>query len=170
MKYAAIFMIVLVVIGLGLGVYTYANAHLSLMEVSMSAARGFERAADFSALQAAMDQGALLGTAFADSLPGSNMDYTFETYTFRLRNPGLIDAEMVEITPLPAEGDMLAFATLDAAQVNANLTVPAGSERDAWCTLLVSANQDELTRYQRRFRVTYYIWGMQKTETVRYQQ
>lgn len=169
MKYAAIFMAVLVAVGLMLGVYTYANAHLTAAAVSMNAAQGFEKPEDFAALQNAMDHNALLGTAYADSLPGSSLDYVFETYTFRLRNGGLIGAEMVEIEPIPLEGDVLSYTTLDTAQVNANLTVPARQERDAWCVVVHSANQDELLRRQRKFRVTYYMWGMAKTMTVSYQ-
>ncbi|MBQ9195652.1 MAG: hypothetical protein IJ157_00300 [Clostridia bacterium] len=168
MKYAAIFMIVLVLAGLALGVYTYANARLTVTAVSMNAAQGVEKAQDFAALQSAMDQNALMGTAYTESLSGSGLDYVFETYTFRLKNSGLIGAEMVEIEPIPLEGDALSYTTLDAAQVNANLIVPARQERDAWCVVLRSAGQDELLRYQRKFRVTYYIWGMAKTMTVGY--
>ena len=169
MKYAAIFMSVLVAIGLVLGIYTYANAHLTVTAVSMNAAQGFEKTQEFARLQNAMDQGALLGTAYADTLPGNSLDYVFETYTFRLKNGGLINAEMVEIEPIPLEGDVLSYTTLDAGQVNANLTVPAHQERDGWCVVVHSAGQDELLRRQRKFRVTYYMWGAAKTVTASYQ-
>ena len=168
MKYAAFFMIALVVIGLALGAYTYANARLTVLDVSLHTVQANERAEDFAAVQSAMDQNALTGTPFADSVPGSSFDYDFQTYTLRLKNPGLIDAEMVEIQPVPLTGDMLSFTTLDPAQVNANLTVPAGQERDAWCVVLARADQDELLLQQRAFRVTYYLWGSPKTMTVKF--
>ena len=169
MKYAAIFMIVLVAVGLALGVYTYANARLTVASVSMNAVQGVEKPEDFAALQSALDENALMGTAYADSLAGSSLDYVFETYTFRLKNGGLIGAEMVEIEPIPLEGDALSYTTLDAARVNANLTIPARQERDAWCVVLRGASQDELLRRQRKFRVTYYMWGAPRTMTVGYQ-
>ncbi len=166
MKYAAIFMIVLVAIGLALGAYTYANARLTVASISLSTTPGVEKAEDFAALQSAMDQHALMGTAYADSLPGSSGDYDFETYAFRLRNKGLIGAEMVEITPVPLEGDMLSYATLDPAQVNANLIVPARGEQDAWCVILTKGGQDAPLHPKRQFRVTYYMWGKAKTALV----
>ena len=169
MKYAAIFMIVLVAVGLVLGVYTYTNARLVVASVSMNAVQGFEKTEDFAALQNAVDQSALMGTAYTDSLSGAGLDYVFETYTFRLKNRGMIDAEMVEIEPVPLAGDALSYTTLDASRVNDNLVVPAHQERDAWCVVLRSASQDELLRSQRKFRVTYYIWGRPKTLTVGYQ-
>ena len=66
MKYAAIFMIVLVAVGLVLGVYTYTNARLVVASVSMNAVQGFEKPEDFAALQNAVDQSALMGTAYTD--------------------------------------------------------------------------------------------------------
>ena len=169
MKYAAIFMILLVAVGLVLGVYAYANARLTVADISVSESQGFEKAAEFAALQSAMDNGALMGTAYSESLPGSGLDYVFETYTFRLKNSGLIDAEMVEVQPVPVSGDMLAYTSLEPAQVNANVIVPSRGEQDAYCVVLRSASQDEFARMQRSFRITYYLWGIPRTMTVRYQ-
>lgn len=115
MKYVAIFMVVLVIAAAGLGAYTYANARLQVVSVELKTAAGGERVQEFTALQTAVDRGALNGTAFTESVPGTAADYSFFTYTFRLRNGGLIDAEMVEIQPIPANGDVLAYATSDAS-------------------------------------------------------
>ena len=101
MKYVAIFMVVLVIAAAGLGVYTYANARLQVVSVELKTAAGGERVQEFTALQTAVDRGALNGTAFTKSVPGTAADYSFFTYTFRLRNGGLIDAEMVEIQIAP---------------------------------------------------------------------
>ena len=165
MKYAAIFMAVLVVLALGVGVYALANAHLVVVSVTEEVTPGFERQEDFTALQTAMDQNALLGTPFAEELDGSSMDYDFRTYTFRLRNPGMIGAEMVEVQAVPGSGDALCYATLDARQVNADRQIPAHSEGDLWCVVLTSAQQPSVPR---DFRITYYMWGMQKSVTATY--
>ena len=168
MKYAAIFMCLLVAAGFALGIYTYANARLTLVSVSVSTAQGVEKAAEVAALQKAVDHNALAGTAYVDSLPGSSLDYKFETYSFRLKNGGLIDAEMVEVEPVPVEGDKLSYTALDPAQANVNATVPARGEQTVRCVVLSDAGQDELLRRQRQFRVTYYLWGVAKTMTVGY--
>jgi len=161
-------MIVLVVIAAALGIYTLANARLQVTAVTLTAVPAAERADEFTALQTAMDQGALLGTPFTDTLPGTYADYSFFTYAFRLKNGGLIKAEMVEIQPMPVNGDVLCYTTLDSSQVNANLTVGAGKERDAWCVVLTSIPSTEGQQVSRSFRVTYYLWGIPRSLTVRF--
>ena len=168
MKYVAIFMVVLVVAAAGLGLYTYANARLQVASVELTTVSASERADEFTALQMAVDRGALSGTAFTESVPGTAADYSFFTYTFRLRNGGLIDAEMVEIQPIPANGDVLAYATSDAAQVNANTIISAGSERDVWSVVLTSAQNQTNRQVSRSFKITYYIWGIPMSVTAKY--
>lgn len=161
-------MAILVAVALALGAYTLINARLTVVSVTADVSPAFERQEEFTALQTAMDRQALLGTPYAEDLPGSSMDYNFLTFTFRLKNPGMIDAEMVEITPVPATGDRLSYATLDASQVNANRVIPAHSEGDLWCVVVADAGSDEAT--QRAFRVTYYLWGMKRSVTAYYKQ
>ena len=168
MKYVAIFMIVLVVFAAGLGIYTYANAKLQVVSIELKATAAGSNTSEFIALQTAVDRGALSGTAFAESVPGTAADYSFFTYTFRLRNGGLIDAEMVEIQPVPANGDVLAYATSDASQANANTIVAAGSENDAWIVVLTSIQNQEEHEVSRSFKITYYIWGITMSVTASY--
>ena len=168
MKLVAVLMVILVVAAAVLGIYTVANARLRVLSVSMDSVSAAERPEEFAALQTAMDQGALMGIPFVDSLPGNSLDYSFFTFTFRLKNTGLVDAEMVEITPVPSNGDVLCYTTMDESRVNENLTVHAGKERDAWCVVLTSAQNEQLKRAPRSFRVTYYIWGKPRTLTVMY--
>ena len=104
MKYAAIVMALLVIAGAVLGIYTAANARIQIESVSLAAASGEEKQTEFAKLQQAMDNGALIGTPFTETLTGNSSDYSFFTYTFRLKNGGLIDAEMVEIQPVPLTG------------------------------------------------------------------
>ena len=168
MKYVAIFMAALVVLAAALGIYTLANAHVQVTAITLNAVPAAERESEFAALQNAMDQHALTGIPFTDSVPGTSADYSFFTYTFRLKNSGLISAEMVEIQPVPVNGDVLCYATADSSQANANLVVRSKQERDAWCVLLTSAQNQENHLVTRSFRVTYYIWGMAKSTTVTY--
>ena len=162
MKYVAIFMVVLVIAAAGLGAYTYANARLQVVSVELKTAAGGERVQEFTALQTAVDRGALNGTAFTESVPGTAADYSFFTYTFRLRNGGLIDAEMVEIQPIPANGDVLAYATSDASQVNTNTIV------SVWSVVLTSAQNQTDRQVSRSFKITYYIWGIPMSVTAKY--
>ena len=168
MKYAAIFMVLLVAAAAVLGIYTYANARLQVTGISLSAVPAMEQEQRFAALQTAMDQGALIGTPFTDSLPGTSADYSLYTYTFRLKNSGLIGIEMVEIQPVPLNGDVLCYATSDSGQVNANVKVDAGRERNAWCVVLTSIPSGEGQTLNRSFKITYYIWGVAKSMTVRF--
>ena len=168
MKYAAIVMALLVVAGAVLGIYTAANARVQILSVTMSAASADERQSDFALLQQAMDNSALIGTPYTESLTGSSADYSFFTYTFRLKNGGLINAEMVEIQPVPVNGDVLCYTSLDSTQATAEVTVKAGSERDAWCVVLTDRQNQEQHLVTRSFRITYYIWGVAKSTVVTY--
>lgn len=160
MKYVAIFMALLVVAAGVLGIYTYANTRLAVVSVSVEMVSAAQRESEFLSWQSAMDHDAVAGTPFTDELPGSADDYSFFTYTFRLKNGGLIDAEMVEIQPVPVNGDVLAYSTTDAAAVNANNVIPAGSERNLWSVVLTSARNQSALATARSFKITYYIWGI----------
>lgn len=160
MKYVAIFMVLLVVAAAALGIYTYANARLMVSSVTVDIAPASQRESEFLSWQAAMDNSAAVCTPFTESIPGTSGDYSFFTYTFRLKNGGLLDAEMVEIQPMPVNGDVLAYATTDAASINNNNTVPAGSERNMWSVVLTSAQNAQNMMTARSFKITYYIWGI----------
>ncbi len=168
MKYAAIFMIILVLIAGAAGIYAYAGVKLQIEDVTLKMAEASERVEEFVALQTAIDNGSLAGTAFTDSVSGSSAEYSFFTYTFRLKNKGLIRAEMVEIQPVPVNGDVLSYATLDSGAVNAGIDISGGSERDAWCVLLTSKQNQDNRVTGRSFRITYYIWGIPMTVTATY--
>lgn len=168
MKYVAIFMVVLVVAAAAFGMYVYANTRLQVVSVKLETTAATARESEFSALQTAVDHQALTGTAFADSVAGTAEDYSFFTYTIRLRNNGLIDAEMVEVQPVPANGDVLAYASLDAAQAHGNTVIAAGSEQDVWSVVLTSAQNQQNRQVSRSFKITYYIWGMPVSITAAY--
>lgn len=168
MKYAAIFFSVLVAVALVFGVYTYANARIRVTSVTLQVTPAFEKNSEFEALREAADSSAVMGTPYVQQLDGTAMDYNFLLYTFRLKNGGLIDAEMAEIQPIPVTGDALSYTTLDPSAVNSSLKVPRGGESDAWCVILSSAGAQDPSLVSRTFRVTYYIWGMPRSVDVRY--
>ena len=168
MKYVAVFMVVLVLLAAALGIYTYANIKLQVAEIKLQAYPATQQETDFLGWQAAVDNGAVSGTAFTESVPGTADDYRYFGYTLRLRNRGLIDAEMVEIQPVPVNGDVLSYSTTDMASINANTVISAGSERDVWNVIITSKQNQDNHIVTRSFYITYYIWGLPVTVTAVY--
>lgn len=168
MKYVAVFMVVLVLLAAALGIYTYANIKLQVAEIKLQAYPATQQETDFLGWQAAVDNGAVSGTAFTESIPGTADDYSYFVYTLRLRNRGLIDAEMVEIQPVPVNGDVLSYSTTDMASINANTVISAGSERDVWNVIITSKQNQDNHIVTRSFYITYYIWGLPVTVTAVY--
>ena len=168
MKYVAIFMVFLVVAAAAFGLYAYTNTRLVVASVDLEAYPAVQQGADFLRWQNAVDNGAVSGTAYTQSIPGTAEDYSYFVYTFRLKNKGLIDAEMVEIQPVPVNGDVLSYSTTDAGAVNANTVVPAGGECDVWNVLITSKQNQESYLVTRSFYITYYIWGIPMTVTAVY--
>ena len=168
MKYVAVFMVVLVLLAAALGIYTYANIKLQVAEIKLQAYPATQQETDFLGWQAAVDNGAVSGTAFTESIPGTADDYSYFVYTLRLRNRGLIDAEMVEIQPVPVNGDVLSYSTTDMASINANTVISAGSECDVWNVIITSKQNQDNHIVTRSFYITYYIWGLPVTVTAVY--
>lgn len=168
MKYVAVFMVVLVLLATALGIYTYANIRLEVAEIKLQAYPATQQETDFLGWQAAVDNGAVSGTAFTQSIPGTAEDYSYFVYSLRLRNKGLLAAEMVEIQPVPVNGDVLSYSTTDAAGINANTVIDAGGERDMWTVVITSRQNQENHFVTRSFYITYYVWGIPVTVTAVY--
>lgn len=168
MKYVAVFMVVLVLLAGALGIYTYANVKLQVAGIELQAYPATQQETDFLGWQAAVDNGAVTGTAFTESIPGTAENYSYFVYTLRLRNKGLLDAEMVEIQPVPVNGDVLSYSTTDMASINANTVIPSGSERDVWTVVITSRQNQENHIVTRSFYITYYVWGIPVTVTAVY--
>ena len=71
------------------------------------------------------------------------------TYTVRLRNPGLLPADMVEIQLVSAAGDIAAY------QEPAAVSIPAGGDGTLSLRLLTGPG----AVYRRDLVITYYLWG-----------
>ena len=80
MKYVAVFMVVLVLLAGAVGVYAYLNVKLEVASIEMAAYPATQQAADFQGWQNAVDNGAVSGTAFTGSIPGTADDYSYFVY------------------------------------------------------------------------------------------
>ena len=168
MKYIAVFTVVLVLLAAALGVYTYANIRLEVAEITLEAYPASQQAEDFASWQSAVDNGAVCGTPYTQTIPGTAADYSYFVYTLRLRNKGLIDAEMVEVQTVPVNGDVLSYSTTNAESINRNTVIPSGGEQDVWTVLITSKQNQDSHMVTRSFYITYYIWGMPVTVTAVY--
>lgn len=78
------------------------------------------------------------------------------TYTLRLRNPGLLPAEMVEIQLVSSAGDIAAY------QDPVRISIQPGAEDIVSLRLLTGGG----SAYRRDLVITYYLWG--ELHTIRY--
>ena len=69
--------------------------------------------------------------------------------TLRIKKPGLVPAEMLELQIAPIEQDVL-FYTDTVEKV-----IPPGETRDIWCVLLTEGEPYAV----RDIYITYYLWG-----------
>jgi hypothetical protein len=116
-----------------------------------------EHAAEFERLKKAAAQKSLVGTLYAQNVPGGAADYELVIYTVTLRNRGLLPARMAEMNISPAQNDILCYTDGSAEGQVPEVTVPAGGSRDIRCVLLSkkAARQGAV----RDTYISYYIWG-----------
>lgn len=149
MKYLALFLTLCVLaVGCVAG-YELLNTQLRVTGLGLKAVPAAERATEFSILQTAMSRGSLEGTVFKNGELGDAAGYTFKIYTIRLKNTGLLPAEMVEVQLSPLSGDVLYYGETSEAVVN------PGGTRDVWVSLLTTDSD----KTARDLYITYYIWG-----------
>jgi hypothetical protein len=108
-----------------------------------------ERPVEFETLRMAVEQKSLVGTVLQPGNLGPSSDYSYYMYTLRIKNPGLVDAEMVELQIAPISQDVLFYGDL------AEIIIPAGETRDIWCVLLTRGEPHAV----RDIYITYYVWG-----------
>lgn len=147
-KTAIILMILLLgcagVVGWGL---THTNLRVIGKSVQISAAS--ERPQEFAALKEAAQNQSLLGTRVKSGTLGNAEEYSYFLYTLRLKNDGLVDAEMVEVQIAPLDSDVLFYGE------TGEIVIKAGETRDVWCMLLTQGRPHPV----RDIYVTYYLWG-----------
>ncbi len=150
MKWTALILIVCVlVVGCAAG-YELLNTQLQVTGQGLSIVAAADRAEEFQILQTAMSRNSLEGTVFQSGELSSAENYAFKIYTLRLKNNGLLPAEMIEIQLSPGTGDILYYEEGD------EIGLAPGATRDVWVSLLT---EDRSGGTARDIYVTYYIWG-----------
>lgn len=149
MKTAAIVLLALTLaIGSALCWELY-NTNLQVTGKALEILPASQRESQYDALRAAVARQSLMGTVLRKTDMGPAENYTYYIYTLRLKNNGLVPAEMVEMQIAPIQADVLYYC--DTAET----IIPPGQERDVWCVLLTEGTPHAV----RDLHVTYYLWG-----------
>lgn len=149
-KYIAIFLLILVIVAMAGVSWLYMTARVTVEATGVTAYEASSQPELFALLSEQVRNNAITGTAFSTSLLDDITQYQFYTYTVRLRNDCLLDAESVEIQVTPMTGDMMQLADLTPA------TLDARSTRDMQATILTDVQMHGV----REVNITYYMWGI----------
>lgn len=149
MKKAAIIFLILTLIFAGVLGYALFHTTLEVVGKGLQSFNAGERAAEFSVLRQAVSQNSLHGTMTRSTALGDEKDYVYRIYTLRIKNPGLIPAQMVEMQIAPIAQDVLFYGSEE------EIDIAPGETRDVWCVLLTEGNTHDV----REITVTYYLWG-----------
>ena len=149
MKTAAIVLLTAVLILGGLMGYGLFNTSLAVVGKALQTFPATELPNEFLALKNAMEQRSLLGTVLNQSDLKDPEEYTYYVYTLRLKNPGLVAAEMVEMQIAPLPQDVLFYGPGE------EIIIAPGKTYDIQCVLLTKGE----THPVRDLHITYYLWG-----------
>ena len=149
MKKAAIVLMALALICGGVLGYGLFHTSLQVTGKALQTLPATDRGAEFEALRTAVEGQSLIGTMLKNTALTRAEDYSYYIYTLRLRNPGLVAAEMVELQITPMAADVLFYGE------NQEIVIPPGETKDVWCVLLTQGAPHAV----RDIHVTYYLWG-----------
>lgn len=149
MKKAAVCLIVLVVVLAGAMVYGLFNTSLQVIGKGLQIVPASEREAEFQQLRDTVSQRSLLGTIVQSGTLSAAGDYSYYIYTLRIKNPGLVAAEMVELQIAPISADVLFYGE------TGEIVIGPGETRDVRCVLLTKGTPHAV----RDVYVSYYLWG-----------
>ena len=149
MKTAAITLIVLVLIGSGVLGYALMNTSVRVVAKGMRVIPAQTSTVEFERLKLDAQRRSLLGTLLKTGELGEAEDYSFYVYSLRLKNNGLVPAEMVEIQISPIAQDVLFYGDTE------EIVIQPGTTRDVWCVLLTQGRPHAV----RDIYITYYLWG-----------
>ncbi len=160
MKTFAIIMIVLTLALGGTVVYALLNTSLQVTAQGFQAAPASSRESEFATLRDALEGGYLTGVAYDADAQLDADACQFYMYTLRLKNNGLVPAEMVEMQISPRSGDVLAYGSGE------KVDIAPGATQDVRCMLLTRSQGGTV----REMTVTYYLWGHAYTVKYTYEQ
>lgn len=149
MKGVAIALIVAVFLAVGVIGYGLFNTTVQVIGKGLNTVPAADLQGDFEALRTAVGQGSFQGTVFKSGELGDARNYTQRVYLLRIKNPGLIRAEMVELQIAPIAQDVLFYG--DTGEID----IAPGETRDVWCVLLTEGETHDV----RDIVITYYLWG-----------
>ena len=149
MRTAAIILIVLVLAVAGCLGWALFHTDLQVTGKALQTLPARDRAAQFDALRASVSRQSLLGTVLKSGELGSAEDYSYYIYTLRLKNNGLVPAEMVEMQIAPLDSDVLFYGDTQET------VIKPGETKDVWCVLLTKGTPHAV----RDLYITYYLWG-----------
>ncbi len=150
MKYLAIFLVIALLFSIGGVGYLYMTATVVVEATGTVAMEATSQMELFGQLARQAKNGALIGTVYSPLPLEDASQYQFITYTVRLRNDCMIDAESVEIQVYPMEGDVVQIGDFTPKTLHARKT------GDISATILASANMHSI----REVNITYYMWGL----------
>ena len=154
MKKTSIILSILAALLLLVVIWQALNHELIVTGQGIGASEAEDRPQEYAAWVKDIENGQFTGFLY-QAQPGEE-HAQIVTYTLRLRNPGLLPAEMVEMQLVTEAGDIAAYQTPE--QVN---VAPGGEETMSLSLLTVSRSS-----LRRDIVITYYLWG--KLYTIRY--
>ncbi len=149
MKGVAIALIVAVFLAAGVIGYGLFNTTVQVIGKGLNTVPAADLQGDFEALRTAVSQGSFQGTVFKSGELGDARNYTQRVYLLRIKNPGLVRAEMVELQIAPIAQDVLFYGE------TGEIDIAPGETRDVWCVLLTEGETHDV----RDIVITYYLWG-----------
>ncbi len=151
MKILAALVAVVTLIALAAGGYTWYTATLTVTLENAQVISAKDQPEEFARRRAELENNALQGVIFQESMPGNAEEYSFILYTVTIENKCLLPAEMLELQISPAQGDIMSYTQTGAT----GITVQPGQTQSVWGMLVSKAGGYAV----RDLYITYYIWG-----------
>ena len=149
LKKTAILLLVVALLAGGLVGYALFRSSLQVVGKDLQTCPAQQDTALFEKLRSSLERSGLEGTVFRTPTLGDPSNYAYYVYTLRVKNPGLLTAEMVELQLSPLSDDILFYT--DTAEV----ILKPGETRDLKCVLFTEGAPHAV----RDFYITYYLWG-----------
>ena len=154
MKKISIALTVLAALMLLLVLWQTFNSELIITGQGLSASEAEDRPREYEAWVKDIESGQFMGFLYQTDQTEERAQIV--TYTLRLRNPGLLPAEMVEMQLVTESGDIAAY------QAPERVTIAPGGEGTMSLSLLTVSRSS----LRRDIVITYYLLG--KLFTIRY--